>query len=141
LLVRREKIRTALFWPIDNNPLYVDLNRDVVLDNSEEYPMHDCPLAVTDFLSTNSANNQGSSYTSYSYQANAELFERTDTFELTSSTLDSLASTYQQRKLDALRKSKKQETGFVKFPSGNTTSKNLRVFGWLWPTFFPYGVG
>ncbi|KAJ7441988.1 hypothetical protein FB451DRAFT_949401, partial [Mycena latifolia] len=29
-------------------------------------------------------------------------------------------------------------------PSGNTplsTSKNPRVFGWLWPTLFPYGVG
>jgi hypothetical protein len=32
----------------------------------------------------------------------------------------------------------------MKFPSGNTplsTSKNPRVFGWLWPTLFPYGVG
>ncbi|KAJ7753483.1 hypothetical protein B0H16DRAFT_1834539 [Mycena metata] len=47
-------------------------------------------------------------------------------------------------KLDALRKLKKQEAEFVKFPSGNTplsTSKNPRVFGWLWPTLFPYGVG
>ncbi|KAJ7930226.1 hypothetical protein B0H13DRAFT_1595532, partial [Mycena leptocephala] len=29
-------------------------------------------------------------------------------------------------------------------PSGNTplsASKNPRVFGWLWPTLFPYGVG
>ncbi|KAJ7092460.1 hypothetical protein B0H15DRAFT_763978, partial [Mycena belliarum] len=29
-------------------------------------------------------------------------------------------------------------------PSGNmplSTSKNPRVFGWLWPTLFPYGVG
>ncbi|KAJ6607536.1 P-loop containing nucleoside triphosphate hydrolase protein [Mycena sp. CBHHK59/15] len=49
-------------------------------------------------------------------QANAELFEGTDNFELTSSTLvdvDNLASTYQQRKLDALRKLKKQETGKI----------------------------
>jgi hypothetical protein len=147
LLVRRERIRTALFWLIENNPLYADLDRDVVLENSEEYPVHDCPLAVTDFLRTNSANNQGSSYTSYSDQANAVLFEGADGFELTSSTLvdvDSLASTYQQRKLDALRRLKKHEAGFVKFPSGNTplsTWKNPRIFGWLWPTLFPYGVG
>ncbi|KAJ7024707.1 hypothetical protein C8F04DRAFT_968608, partial [Mycena alexandri] len=147
LLVRREKIRTALFWLIENNPLYADLNKDVVLENSEEYPVYDCPLAITDFLRTNSANNQGSSYTSYSDQANAELFEGTNTFELTSSTLvdvDNLTSTYQQRKFDALRKLKKHEVGFVKFPSGNaplSTSKNPRVFGWLWPTLFPYGVG
>ncbi|KAJ7625276.1 hypothetical protein DFH06DRAFT_1008129, partial [Mycena polygramma] len=133
LLVRREKIRTALFWLIENNPLYADLDKNAVLDNSEEYPVHDCPLAVTDFLRTNSANNQGSSYTSYSDQANTELFEQANTFELTSSTL-----------LDALRKLKTQEAGFVKFPSGNpplSTSKNPRVFGWLWPTLFPYGVG
>ncbi|KAJ7627948.1 hypothetical protein DFH06DRAFT_1006517, partial [Mycena polygramma] len=147
LLVRREKIRTALFWLIENNPLYADLDKDVVLENSEEYPVYDCPLAVNDFLRTNSANNQGSSYTSYSDQANTALFERNDTFELTSSTLvdvDTLASTYQQRKLDALRQLKKQEAGFVKFPSGNpplSTSKNPRVFGWLCPTLFPYGVG
>ncbi|KAJ7674113.1 hypothetical protein B0H17DRAFT_946912, partial [Mycena rosella] len=147
LLVRRERIRTALFWLIENNPLYAELDRDVALENSEEYPVHDCPLAVTDFLRTNSANNQGSSYTSYSDQANAALFEGADGFELTSSTLvdvDSLASTYQQRKLDALRRLTKQEAGFVKFPSGNTplsTSKNPRIFGWLWPTLFPYGVG
>ncbi|KAJ7791371.1 hypothetical protein B0H13DRAFT_2394307 [Mycena leptocephala] len=56
------------------------LDKDVVLQNSEEYPVYDCPLAVTDFLRTNSANNQGSSYTSYSDQANAELFEGTDHF-------------------------------------------------------------
>ncbi|KAJ7016765.1 hypothetical protein C8F04DRAFT_887551, partial [Mycena alexandri] len=147
LLVRRERIRTALFWLIENNPLYADLDKNAVLENSEEYSVHDCPLAVTDFLRTNSANNQGSSYTSYSDQANAELFEGTNTFELTSSTLvdvDNLTSTFQQRKLDALRKLKKQEAGFMKFPSGNTplsTSKNPRVFGWLWPTLFPYGVG
>ncbi|KAJ7065996.1 hypothetical protein B0H15DRAFT_794401, partial [Mycena belliarum] len=147
LLVRREKIRAALFWLIENNPLYADLDRNTVLQNSEEYPEYDCPLAVTDFLRTNSANNQGSSYTSYSDQANAELFEKTDSFELTASTLvdvDSLASTYQQRKLYALRKLKNQDTGFVKFPSANTpisTSRNPRVFGWLWPTLFPYGVG
>ncbi|KAJ7798287.1 hypothetical protein B0H13DRAFT_1674071, partial [Mycena leptocephala] len=82
LLVRRHKIRTALFWLIDNNPLYMDLDKNAIIENSEEYPVHDCPLAVTSFLRTNSANNQGSSYTSYSNQANAELFEGTDNFEL-----------------------------------------------------------
>ncbi|KAJ7253875.1 hypothetical protein C8J57DRAFT_1004135, partial [Mycena rebaudengoi] len=40
LLVRREKIRTALFWLIDNNPLYTEI------ENLEEYPVYDCPLAV-----------------------------------------------------------------------------------------------
>ncbi|KAJ6555383.1 hypothetical protein DFH09DRAFT_923894, partial [Mycena vulgaris] len=147
LLVRRHKIRTALFWLIDNNPLYMDLDKNAIIENSEEYPVHDCPLAVTSFLRTNSANNQGSSYTSYSNQANAELFEGTDNFELTSTTLvdvENIASTYQRRKLEALRRLKNQDAGFVKLPSGSaplSTSKNPRVFGWLWPTLFPYGVG
>ncbi|KAJ7937795.1 hypothetical protein B0H13DRAFT_1852096 [Mycena leptocephala] len=96
---------------------------------------------------TNSANSQGSSYSSYSDQANTELFEGTDTLELTATTLvdvDNVETTYKQRKLAALRLLKKHEAGFVKFPSGNmplSTSKNPRVFGWLWPTLFPYGVG
>jgi hypothetical protein len=87
LLVRREKIRTALFWLIDNNPLYTDLDKNAIIENLEEYPVYDCPLAVTDFLRTNSANNQGSSYTSYSDQVNSELFDGSDGFELTSTTL------------------------------------------------------
>ncbi|KAK7046187.1 hypothetical protein R3P38DRAFT_3420690 [Favolaschia claudopus] len=147
LLVRREKIRRALFWLIDHNPLYSNLNKDAVDSNLAEYPVSDCPFATEDFLRTNSSNNQGSSYTSYSDQANAELFEQSDTFELTSTTLvdvDSIGTTYKQRKLSALRMLKSQEAGFVKFPSGDqplSTSKNPRVFGWLWPTLFPYGVG
>ncbi|KAK6993177.1 hypothetical protein R3P38DRAFT_2379594, partial [Favolaschia claudopus] len=150
LLIRREKVRIALFWLIDHNPLYADLNKEAVIENSDDYPIYDCPFAVTQFLRTNSAVNQGSSYTSYSDQANAELFENTGTFELTSTSLvdvDNMDSTYKQRKLEALSRLKKNEAGFagfVKFPSGNTplsTSKNPRVFGWLWPTLFPYGVG
>jgi hypothetical protein len=147
LLVRRECIRKALFWLIENNPLYSDLNKDSVVENLEEYPEHDCPLATTDFLRTNSASKQGTSYTTYSDQANSEFFEGSNTIELTSTTLvdvDNLQSSYKQRKLEALRKLKMQESGFVKFPSGGTplsTSKNPRVFGWLFPTLFPYGVG
>ncbi|KAJ7021231.1 hypothetical protein C8F04DRAFT_973106 [Mycena alexandri] len=55
LLVRREWIRRALFWLIENNPLYADLNKISVLENLEEYPEYNCPLATADFLRTNSA--------------------------------------------------------------------------------------
>ncbi|KAK7023984.1 hypothetical protein R3P38DRAFT_3535455, partial [Favolaschia claudopus] len=102
LLVRRENIRKALFWLIENNPLYSDLNKQIVDQNLEEYPAFDCPLAVKEFVRTNSANNQGASYTTYSEQANSHLFEASETFELTSTTLvdvDNLQSTYKQRKL------------------------------------------
>ncbi|KAK7046361.1 hypothetical protein R3P38DRAFT_2506763 [Favolaschia claudopus] len=144
LLVRRERIKQALFWLMQNNPMYADLQKDAVLTNLEEYPDYDCPLAVNEFLRTNSAANQGSSYTE---QANTELFDSPNTFELTSTTLvdaDSLQSTYQQRKLEALQRLKNKQAEFTKFPSGSTplhTSKNPRVFGLLWPTLFPYGVG
>lgn len=140
-------MKKALFWLIANNPLYKDLDKEAIIDNLEEYPVSDCPFATRDLLQTNSANNQGSSYTSYADQANAELFENLDTFELTSTTLvdaDNVESTYKQRKLAALQTLKKQETSFVKFPSGNTPlsmSKNPKVFGWLWPTLFLYSVG
>ncbi|KAK7006405.1 hypothetical protein R3P38DRAFT_2647059, partial [Favolaschia claudopus] len=99
LLVHRQKVKQALFWLIENNPLYGDLKKDSVVANLEEYPEYDCPLAVKDFLRTNSATNQGSSYTE---QANAEIFDLTNPFELTATTLvdaDNLESTYKQRKL------------------------------------------
>ncbi|KAK6992266.1 hypothetical protein R3P38DRAFT_2570744, partial [Favolaschia claudopus] len=84
LLVRRAHIRRALFWLIENNPLYSDLDKKSVVENLEEYPEYDCPLAVKEFVRTNSASNQGSSYTTYSDQANSHLFEAAETFELTS---------------------------------------------------------
>ncbi|KAL0061500.1 hypothetical protein AAF712_011643 [Marasmius tenuissimus] len=148
LLVRRKKIEKALMWLIDHNPLYSDLSKGAMVNNLEEYPEYDCPLPVKEFLRTNSASNQGASYTTYSDQANAELFEGSnDPTELTSTMLvdvDNITTTYRQRKLDALRKLKQQQQEFVKFPSGNmplSTSKNPKTFGWLWPVLFPYGVG
>jgi hypothetical protein len=47
-------------------------------------------------------------------------------------------------KLDALQKLKSGNVPFVKFPSGNIplqTSFNPTVYGYLWPTLFPYGIG
>ncbi|KAJ7092461.1 hypothetical protein B0H15DRAFT_777434, partial [Mycena belliarum] len=44
LLVRREKIRIALFWLIEHNPLYADLDKNLVIQNLCEYPVYDCPL-------------------------------------------------------------------------------------------------
>jgi hypothetical protein len=137
----------VLLWLIDNNPLYRDLDKTATLHNSKEYPDYGCPLAVKEFMHTNSANNQSASYTSYSDQANAELFDSNNAeFELTSTTLvdaDNINATYRQRKLEALRLLKNQQLEFVKLPSGNvplSTSKNPKVFGLLWPTLFPYGV-
>jgi hypothetical protein len=149
LLVRREKIRAALLWLMHNNPLYSDLDREATKRSLETYPLEGCPLAVADFLRTNSADNQGSSYTSYSGQANSDYFEceSASDFLLSSTTLvdvDDVNLTYKQKKLEALRVLKSGRSSFVKFPSGNAplpTYKNARMYGWLWPTLFPYGVG
>jgi hypothetical protein len=108
LLMRRNKITNALLWLIAHNPLYKDLDKSTTLQNVEEYPEHGCPLAFKEFMHTNSANNQGASYISYSDQANAELFESGDNnveFELTLTMLvdtDNISTTYRQRKLEAL---------------------------------------
>jgi hypothetical protein len=149
LLVRREKLSRAFGWLIANNPLYADLNKDATMHNLESYPVKGCPLVVTNFLRTNSANNQGASYTSYSGQANNEYFEcqNTTEFELNASTLvdvDNINCTYKQKKLEALCLLKSGQASFMKFPSGDVpvpTHRNPSMYRWLWPTLFPYGVG
>ncbi|THV01806.1 hypothetical protein K435DRAFT_654566 [Dendrothele bispora CBS 962.96] len=48
------------------------------------------------------------------------------------------------RKLDALRRLKGGIEPFIKFSSGSVpfaTRNNPKLFGYLWPTLFPYGVG
>ncbi|KAJ7940071.1 hypothetical protein B0H13DRAFT_1544576, partial [Mycena leptocephala] len=41
LLVRREKIRKALFWLMENNSFYADLNKTLIMQNLDEYPVYD----------------------------------------------------------------------------------------------------
>ncbi|KAI5827650.1 hypothetical protein K523DRAFT_246372, partial [Schizophyllum commune Tattone D] len=56
---------------------------------------------------------------------------------------DQTESTYRIRKLQALQ-ALKQGKSFLKFPSGSIplpTRHNPKVYGHLWPTLFPYGVG
>ncbi|KAJ6477699.1 hypothetical protein C8R45DRAFT_833554, partial [Mycena sanguinolenta] len=41
LLVRREKVKNALFWLIEHNPLYRGLDKHAIIENLDEYPAHD----------------------------------------------------------------------------------------------------
>ncbi|THU79850.1 hypothetical protein K435DRAFT_736706, partial [Dendrothele bispora CBS 962.96] len=57
---------------------------------------------------------------------------------------DHVDSTYKMRKLNAISRLKSGTEPFIKFPSGSVplpTRNNPKLFGYLWPTLFPYGVG
>src|ERR1700761_9085778 len=142
LLVRRDRIVHALLWLKENNPLYHDLDMSAIHRNAQTYPQHGVPFPVADFLRTE-ASSEGSNYTE---QANTENFSSVNALGMPSSTVvdvDSVDSTYQQRKLATLRLLK-NNSPFVKFPSGSkpvATRNNPKIYGQLWPTLFPYGVG
>ncbi|THV02146.1 hypothetical protein K435DRAFT_654040, partial [Dendrothele bispora CBS 962.96] len=144
LLIRRSRIIEALKWLKLHNPLYSDLDLCAMESNAASYPEHGIPIPLQSIIRTN-ANSEGSSYTQ---QANAEQCNgNVSPFGMPSSTVidaDHVDSTYKVRKLAALQRLKSGTEPFIKFPSGSTplpTRNNPELFGYLWPTLFPYGVG
>ncbi|KAJ3871462.1 hypothetical protein F5051DRAFT_340853, partial [Lentinula edodes] len=144
LLVRRSRIIEALEWLQMNNPLYYDLNLDTMYNNASQYLENGIPIPLKSVIRI-SSNSEGSSYTA---QANFEQFnENVSSSGMLSSTVvdaDHIDSTYQMRKLSALQHLKRSNKPFIKFPSGSTplsTYKNPKLYAYLWPTLFPYGVG
>ncbi|THU80915.1 hypothetical protein K435DRAFT_623467, partial [Dendrothele bispora CBS 962.96] len=144
LLVRCSKIIAALTWLKLHNPLYFDLDLETVISNAAQYPDHGIPIPLASVIRTN-ANAEGSSYT---HQANAEQFhDNVSHLGMPSSTVvdaDHVDSTYKTQKLNAISRLKSGTEPFIKFPSGSVplpTRNNPKLFGYLWPTLFPYGVG
>ncbi|KAL1698256.1 hypothetical protein EV121DRAFT_218453, partial [Schizophyllum commune] len=144
LLVRRSRIVNALLWLVANNPLYADLDVNEVMRNASDYPECDVPIPVQSVLRTASTATEGSSYVA---QADNENFAaNVGSAAMPSSTIvdsDRIDSTYKMRKLDALQQLKRGYP-FIKYPGGSfplPTRQNPDVFGHLWPTLFPYGVG
>ncbi|KAJ3889852.1 hypothetical protein GG344DRAFT_50865, partial [Lentinula edodes] len=144
LLVRRSKIIAALQWLKLHNPLYADLDLDQVYTTAAQYPEYGIPIPLKSIIRTCS-NSDGSSYTQ---QSNLESFNDNVTpFGMPSSTVidaDHIDSTYKMRKLNALQQLKEGSQPFIKFPSGSiplSTYNNPKLYGYLWPTLFPYGVG
>jgi hypothetical protein len=116
---------------------------DDVIANIQDYPECDVPFPVQTMLRTASTT-EGASYTQ---EANAESFnENVSTGGMPSSTVidaDNVDATYKARKLDALEHLK-GGSPFIKYPTGSVplpTRHNPQVYGHLWPTLFPYGVG
>ncbi|KIJ42104.1 hypothetical protein M422DRAFT_125823, partial [Sphaerobolus stellatus SS14] len=149
LLVRRGRILQALHWLKENNPLYQDniIDHDTL---NRDYPESGpAPgFATAEVLKDSSATSEGSSYTNYASDANNETFLQNDTFVPLTSTgvldTDQIDATFKMRKLEALRKLKCGKTSFAKYPSGNQplkTSFAPHIWGSLWPTLFPYGIG
>ncbi|KAF8575283.1 hypothetical protein K439DRAFT_1275370, partial [Ramaria rubella] len=150
LLACQGHILNALKWLKEHNPLYADveISEDILL---REYPENGSALgfAIQELLKGSAATSEGSSYTSYTQQANAEAFNDNQSDFIPISTngildTDQIDATYKMGKIDAMRKLKTGRVPFVKFASGGIplqTSYNPSIYGCLWPTLFPYGVG
>ncbi|KAF8184083.1 hypothetical protein K438DRAFT_1598658, partial [Mycena galopus ATCC 62051] len=161
LLIRRQRIIDALIWLKDNNPLYADLDVADIRRNAATYPEHGVPIPE-EIIFRAPSSSEGASYTT---QANDEALCDKSRLPMQTRTVidaESVDSTFQQSKLDALqvlneskssydkrRKAaselvRQHNQAFIKFPSGSRpqgTRNNPLLFGQLWPTLFPYGVG
>nr|GAT43560.1 predicted protein [Mycena chlorophos] len=144
ILVRRQRIINALLWLRENNPLYGDLDVASIHRNASSYPEEGLPLPVEDFLRTSANASEGSSYV---HDASDQLHPNVNLHSMPTSTLQDLDrtdATFQDRKLVHLDLIKQNLHRFIKFPSGSTpmnTRDNPAMFGRLFPTLFPYGVG
>ncbi|KAJ7164357.1 hypothetical protein C8R46DRAFT_833388, partial [Mycena filopes] len=150
-LVRRGHILRALNWLKMNNPLY----RDVVIDLEAlaEYPAdHDghVPFPVQHQLASDTIRGQSATYTGHGIDTTESIFAEyagtegqipisvTGTFDV-----DNTEKSLNDRKIQALRQLKAGGS-FVKTSTKSDTLSarhNPNVYGMLWPTLFPYGVG
>ncbi|KAJ7576511.1 hypothetical protein C8J56DRAFT_800163, partial [Mycena floridula] len=153
LLVRRGRILHALQWLKVNNPLYHDIEID--MDALAEYPSDESgyvPFPVRPQYPSSPVRGQNSTYTGHGIDTTEAMFAEavpqaenipipvsvTGTFDV-----DQTATSVNMRKLQALRQLK-QGGSFVKSSTSTETSftrNNPKVYGCLWPTLFPYGVG
>ncbi|KAE8243843.1 hypothetical protein A4X13_0g6923 [Tilletia indica] len=106
------------------------------------------PAPTQHMLGTASLRTEGASYTSYSAQANLEAFDGNEgevpVLGQGVMDLDNVGDTFQERKLQAILRLKQGKDTFIKYPSGSvplSTAYNTKMWCYLWPTLFPYGVG
>ncbi|KAJ7035092.1 hypothetical protein C8F04DRAFT_1233981 [Mycena alexandri] len=150
-LVRRGRILRALSWLKANNPLYRDITIDLVA--LAEYPPDDdgCVSFPVQYQTPNDTiRGQNATYTGHGIDTTEAIFaENSDvdgqiplslsgTFDV-----DNTKLSLNDRKIEALRRLK-ADGAFVKSPTSSetlSTRHNPDVYGMLWPTLFPYGVG
>ncbi|KAJ7045295.1 hypothetical protein C8F04DRAFT_904872, partial [Mycena alexandri] len=150
-LVRRGHILHALNWLKANNPLYHDVVID--LDALAEYPGDNdghVPFPVQHQLANETIRGQNATYTGHGIDTTEAIFAEyagtegeipisvTGTFDV-----DNTEKSLNDRKIQALRVLK-ANGGFAKTSTKSdtlSTRYNPDVYGMLWPTLFPYGVG
>ncbi|KAF9019132.1 hypothetical protein BDZ89DRAFT_904643, partial [Hymenopellis radicata] len=150
LLVRPDKVMAALRWLKQHNRLYHDIEFDPVALSSYN-PNGLLPFPIQNVASSATTSGQNATYTGHGADTVESMFSvnhdeddaqipltTTGTFDvdLTETMLD-------LRKIEELRHLKEGRP-FVK-TSQSTDTLNTRnnpdVYGLLWPTLFPYGVG
>ncbi|KAJ6544701.1 hypothetical protein B0H10DRAFT_1656833, partial [Mycena sp. CBHHK59/15] len=141
-LVRRGHILRALNWLKANNPLYCDITINFVA--LAEYPDDD------DGYSKQTIRSQSATYTGHRIDTTEAVFaEHTDidaqipisvsgTFDV-----DNTETVLNVRKIQALWQLKAGGSFIKSSTTAETLSMhhNPTVYGMLWPTLFPYGVG
>ncbi|KAJ6609358.1 hypothetical protein B0H10DRAFT_1671356, partial [Mycena sp. CBHHK59/15] len=150
-LVRRGRILRALSWLKTNNPLYHDITIDLVA--LAEYPSDDdgcVPFPVQYQTPNDTIQGQNSTYTGHGMDTTEAIFaEHSDPDALIPLSLsgtfdvDNAEIALNVRKIEALRLLK-AGSSFVKTSTTSetlSTHNNPNVYGMLWPTLFPYGVG
>lgn len=152
LLVRRGHILRALEWLKRNNPLYSDITIDY--EALKEYPADGrVPFPVHRQAANGTIRSQSSTYTGHGIDTTESIFasqaDETDLNSVipitTSGTfdVDETESSLNHRKIAALQHLR-SGGAFVKTSTSVetiATRNNPQVYGMLWPTLFPYGVG
>ncbi|KAJ7598738.1 hypothetical protein C8J56DRAFT_770837, partial [Mycena floridula] len=150
LLVRRGHILRALHWLKSHNHLY----RDVEIDNDAlaEYPEDGIvPFPVHKQSPNSTIRGQTSTYTGHGIDTTESMFaESSDNMDTAipvsvSGTVD-IKDTAISLNLCKIRALQHLKSGgsFIKSSTSDETlamHNNPAVFGMLWPTLFPYGVG
>ncbi|KAJ6561391.1 hypothetical protein DFH09DRAFT_886465, partial [Mycena vulgaris] len=150
-LVRRGRVLLALNWLKANNPLY----RDVIIDlvALAEYPADEdgcVPFPVQHQTTNDMIRGQNATYTGHGIDTTEAIFaEHPDidadiplslsgTFDV-----DNTEIALNTRKIQALRLLKAGGSFVKSSTTAETlsTHHNPNVYGMLWPTLFPYGVG
>ncbi|KAJ7484496.1 hypothetical protein FB451DRAFT_1028110 [Mycena latifolia] len=150
-LVCRGRILRALNWLKANNPLYNDITIDLAA--LAEYPEDDdsCVPFPIQYQTTNETiRGQNATYTGHRIDTTEAIFaENSDIdaqipFSLSGRfDVDNTEIALNTRKIEALRLLKAGGS-FVKSSSTAetlSTRNSPNVYGMLWPTLFPYGVG
>jgi Helitron helicase-like domain at N-terminus len=151
-LARRGRILRALNWLKENNPLYHNI--DIDYEALAEYPEDDngcVPFPVQYQHANETIRGQNSTYTGHGIDTTEAIFaEDIDSSDTqiplsVSGTFDveNSEKALNRRKLDTLHRLKGGGSFIKSFTSPETLSprQDHEVYGLLWPTLFPYGVG